>query len=83
MWTVRAHKGRDLDPIPPRVEAGGRFGFSTDGIDAGVRPSTFRQLRDAVVDVLLHEIDGLGARLARKRETLGHRIDGQNPFGTE
>jgi hypothetical protein len=40
VWMVRAHEGRDLDPIPPRVEAGGRFGFSTDGIDGGVRPST-------------------------------------------
>ena len=36
------------------------LGLGADGIDAGIRAAALGQLHDALVDVLFHEIDGVG-----------------------
>ena len=80
---VGAHEGRDLDPVPTGVEARGRLGLGADRVDARIGAAALRQLHDAVVNILLHEIDRLGAGFARERKALGHGIDGENASGAE
>ena len=58
---VGAHEGGDLDAVPARVETGAWLRLGADGVDAGIGAAALGQLHDAVVDVLLHEIDRLGA----------------------
>ena len=54
------------------------LGSGTHGVDAGVGAAAVGEILDAVVDILLHEIDGHGARVARELQALGHGVDGDN-----
>ena len=65
------------------VGAADRRRLGPDRVDTGVRAAAVRQLLDAVVDIVFHEIDRLRAGVARKRETLGHRVDGDDPLGAQ
>ena len=58
-------------------------GFGADRVDAGIGAAAVGQFHDAVVDILLHEIERLGAGLARQRQTLRHGVDRDHPLGAE
>ncbi len=57
--------------------------LGADRVDAGVRAAAVRQLLDAVVDVLLHEIDRDRAGVRAPSQPLGHGVDGDDPLGAE
>ncbi len=83
MRPVGAHEGRDLYPVDHRVEAGIGERLGTDGIDAGVCAAALGQFLDAVVDILVEEIDGDGAGGARQFQPLRNRVDRDDPLGAE
>src|SRR5215203_3686714 len=54
-----------------------------DPIDAGVGTPSLSELHDALVNILFHEIQSLGAAASSKLEPLRHRIDGDDPLGPQ
>ena len=57
--------------------------LGADRVDAGIGAAALRQLLDAVVDILLHEIERLGAGVAGQRQALRHGVDGDDPPGAQ
>jgi hypothetical protein len=64
----------DLHAVEHGIEARRRVRLRADRIDAGVRSASAGQLLDAVVNILLHEIERLGARRFRHGEPLAKAI---------
>ena len=57
--------------------------FGADGVDAGVGAAAVGQFLDALVNVLLHEIDGDGAGVTGHLQALGHGVDGDDALGAQ
>jgi hypothetical protein len=56
MGSVRTQEYRHLGAVDHGIEAGRRFRFGSDCVDARVGATAVRQLLDALVDVLLLEV---------------------------
>ena len=72
-----------FDSIDHGIGAGPGLRLGPHRVDAGVGTASLGHFLDAVVDILLHEIDGLRTGLCRQRQTLRHGIDGNHPAGAQ
>jgi hypothetical protein len=83
MRPVRSHEGRDLHAVDDGIDARRGVGFGSHRVDAGICTAAFGKLLNPVVHILVHEIDGNGARLFRQIEALRNRVDGDHSFSTQ
>jgi hypothetical protein len=83
MRPVGAHKGGDLDPIDHAIRAGGGLGLGSYRINAGIGAASARQLLDALINILVLEIDHGGTSFAGHCHALGHGINGDHALGAE
>lgn len=72
---VRSHEGRDLDPVDHRANAGSGFRLGANGVDAGIRAAPAGQLLDAIVDVVVLEIECDCTRLSGECQPFRNGID--------
>ena len=80
---IGAQEHRDLRAVQHGIEARRGMRFGADGIDAGIGTASVGQFLDALVNILLHEIDGDRACVRGHSQPLRHRVDGDHPFGTQ
>src|SRR4051812_16908030 len=83
MRPIGAHECRNLDAVEHGICTGHCLGLGADRIDTRIRAPAFGQFHDPVVDIFLHEIEGLGAALARQIQPFGNSINSNDAFGAE
>jgi hypothetical protein len=80
MQPVRSQESRDLDAVPTESALAKVFGSVPT---ASMQASAPRQLLDALVDVLLAEIERFGSSAPRERQALSDRVDRDDAFRAE
>src|SRR4051812_30060034 len=83
MRPVGAHEGRDLYAVDDGIKTGIGAGLGANRVDAGVRTPTTGQVLNALVNVLLHEVEHLGAGSFGHGHTIRDGFDGDDATSTQ